>query len=195
MNLPHDPLVAEKIYNVLYCSHATALMTDDELARIIKTSGIYNLKRGVTGLLVYGGDIGLAVARRSKARGRIADDDPGHRCTARNHRAPAGARWPEGTAYPAWAMQNVAAGDLREIPPNCQSRAHHEGHARIIGPFIKLLETDQLAMPKPPPIGSIKPVAGWRAPCKRMFVTAHHAFDWINVVIFSRDRQSGRSDA
>lgn len=150
MNLPQDSLAAENIYNVLYCSHATALMTDDELARINKTSGINNPKRGVTGLLVYGSGMFMQWL-----------DGPRHAveslmtilATDARHETIVRLQVLDGLKerlYPAWAMQNVAPGDIQEILLDCQSRARHEGHGRIIGLMIELLETDQLAMLKLP---------------------------------------------
>ena len=47
--------------------------------------------------------------------------------------------------YPAWAMQNVAHTEIREILIDCLSRARSERHAQMISLMVGLLHTDQLA--------------------------------------------------
>lgn len=43
------------LYSLLYCSHATPEMTDDELPRIVGSAWRHNPAQGITGLLVFGG--------------------------------------------------------------------------------------------------------------------------------------------
>ena len=141
----HEDRPGEVFYNVLYCSHATGLMTQDELAKIVETSQRNNPLRGVTGLLVYGGGMFLQWLEGPRpaveALMETLSTDPRHETIVRlqvleglNERL-----------YPRWIMQDVAPEEIREIMVDCLSRARSERHAEMISLMIELLETDQLA--------------------------------------------------
>jgi Sensors of blue-light using FAD len=145
MNSKHEDPPGEVFYNLLYCSHATDLIADDELQQIVKTSQRNNSGKGITGLLVYGGGMFLqwlegprpAVEALMTALGT----DPRHETIVRLQVL-------EGLKerlYPSWAMQNVAPKEIREIMIDCLSRARSERHAEMISLMIELLKTDQLA--------------------------------------------------
>ena len=141
----HEDLPGEVFYNVLYCSHATDLMTQDELGKIVKTSQRNNPSWGVTGLLVYGGGMFLQWLEgpRPAVEALMAtlSTDPRHETIVRLQVL-------EGLKerlYPSWIMQNVAPQEIREIMIDCLSRARNERHAEMISLMIELLETDQLA--------------------------------------------------
>ena len=141
----HEDRPGEVFYNVLYCSHATGLMTQDELRKIVETSQRNNPLRGVTGLLVYGGGMFLQWLEGPRpsveALMETLSTDPRHETIVRlqvleglNERL-----------YPRWIMQDVAPEEIREIMVDCLSRARSERHAEMISLMIELLETDQLA--------------------------------------------------
>ena len=145
MELSQAPLAPEDIFNVLYCSHATALMNDGELARIVKTSAANNPARGVTGLLVYGGGMFLQWLEgpRQAVESLMSTlaADPRHETIVRLQILDG----LKERLYPTWAMRSVAPGEIHEILLDCLSRARSERHAQMISLMIELLQTDQLA--------------------------------------------------
>ena len=145
MNSKHEDRPSEVFYNVLYCSHATGLMTGEKLLQIVETSQQNNSRGGITGLLVYGGGMFLQWLEGSRpaveALMATLSTDPRHETIVRLqvldglHKR----------LYPNWVMQSVAPKDIRDIMLDCLSRAHGNRHAEMISLMIKLLETDQLA--------------------------------------------------
>lgn len=145
MNLAHKDLRGDVFYNVLYCSHATDVMTENELARIVSTSQRNNPGRGITGLMVYGGGMFLQWLEGPRpaveALMSMLSTDARHETIVRLQVL-------EGLKerlYPSWVMQNVAPEEIREIMIDCLSRARNARHAEMISLMIELLETDQLA--------------------------------------------------
>lgn len=145
MNSKHEDRPSEVFYNVLYCSHATELMTGEKLLQIVETSQQNNSRGGITGLLVYGGGMFLQWLEgpRPAVEALMAtlSTDPRHEIIVRLQVL-------DGLherLYPSWVMQSVAPADIRDIMLDCLSRAHGNQHAEMISLMIKLLETDQLA--------------------------------------------------
>jgi hypothetical protein len=155
MNLASTPAASPAIHNVLYCSHATSVMTNEELARIVRTSQQNNPRRGITGLLVYGGGMFLqwleGPREAVEALMSTLSTDPRHETIVRLQVLDG----LKERLYPKWAMQNVAPREIREILIDCLSRARTEGHAHVISLMIELLETDQLAPLKPQALTSL----------------------------------------
>ncbi len=145
MNLTDDPLAIDDICNVLYCSHATALMNDAELARIVKSSAANNPARKVTGLLVYGGGMFLQWLEgpREAVESLMTTlaNDPRHETIVRLQELDG----LKERLYPKWAMQDVAPAEIREILVDCHSRARSPQHAKVIKLMAELLDTEQLA--------------------------------------------------
>jgi Sensors of blue-light using FAD len=144
MSLTHEP-VAESICNVLYCSHATALMNDAELERIFNTSAAKNPARELTGLLVFAGGMFLQWLEGPREAVELLmttlANDPRHETIVRLQEL-------DGLherLYPHWAMQKVEPADIREILSDCYSRPRSPQHAELIRLTIQLLDTDQLA--------------------------------------------------
>lgn len=155
MNHASAPIASPSIHNVLYCSHATSVMTDEALARIVWTSQQNNPRKGVTGLLVYGGGMFLqwleGPREEVEALMTTLSTDPRHETIVRLQVLDG----LKERLYPKWAMQSVAPLEIREILIDCLSRARTEGHAHVISLMIELLETDQLASLKPQGLKSL----------------------------------------
>ena len=145
MNSKHEDRPSEVFYNVLYCSHATELMTGEKLLQIVETSQQNNSRGGITGLLVYGGGMFLQWLEgpRPAVEALMAtlSTDPRHETIVRLQVL----EDLKERLYPSWIMQNVAPQEIREIMIDCLSRARNERHAEMISLMIELLETDQLA--------------------------------------------------
>jgi hypothetical protein len=145
MNTTQDPRTTGNLCNFLYCSHATALMSDRELTRILEKSKINNASQGITGLLVYGGGMFLQWLEgpRDKVEalmGRL-ELDPRHETIVRLQVLDG----LKERLYPTWAMRSVSPADIHEILIDCLSRARSDSHAQLISLMIELLHTDQLA--------------------------------------------------
>ena len=145
MNSKHEDLPGEVFYNILYCSHASESMTGDELLKIVETSQRNNPRRGITGLLVYGGGMFLQWLEgpRPAVETLMAtlSTDPRHETIVRLQVLDG----LKERLYPSWVMQSVAPKEIREIMIDCLSRASNDRHAEMISLMIQLLETDQLA--------------------------------------------------
>ena len=145
MNSKHEDLPGEVFYNVLYCSHATELMTGEKLLQIVETSQQNNPRRGITGLLVYGGGMFLQWLEgpRPAVEALMAtlSTDARHETIVRLQVLDG----LKERLYPSWVMRSVAPKEIREIMIDCLSRARSERHAEMISLMIELLETDQLA--------------------------------------------------
>ncbi len=145
MNSKHEDQPGEVFYNLLYCSHATDLVTDGELLRMVDTWQRNNRRRDITGLLVYGGGMFLqwleGPRQAVEALMAVIRNDPRHETIVRLQVLDG----LKERLYPSWSMQNVAPKDIREIMIDCLSRASSDGHAEMISLMIELLETDQLA--------------------------------------------------
>ena len=145
MNSKHEDRPSEVFYNVLYCSHATELMTGEKLLQIVETSQQNNSRGGITGLLVYGGGMFLQWLEgpRPAVEALMAtlSTDPRHETIVRLQVLDG----LKERLYPSWVMRSVAPKEIREIMIDCLSRARSERHAEMISLMIELLETDQLA--------------------------------------------------
>ena len=145
MNSKHEDLPGDVFYNILYCGHATDLMTVEELLQIVETSQQNNPRRGITGLLVYGGGMFLQWLEgpRPAVEALMATLS-----TDLRHETIVRLQVLDGLKerlYPSWVMRSVAPKEIREIMIDCLSRARSERHAEMISLMIELLETDQLA--------------------------------------------------
>ena len=131
------------IYNILYCSHATALMGEAELEKIVKSSQLNNPARGVTGLLAFGGGMFLQWLEGPRdeveALMTVLKSDPRHETIVRLQVLSDLSE----RLYPRWAMQFAEPNEIREILIDCQRRAKDKRQATLIDLMMKLLATDQ----------------------------------------------------
>lgn len=145
MNATHHLRETEDFRNVLYCSHATSKMTDDELGRILTTAQLTNADQAITGLLVYGGGMFLqwleGPATQVEALMDKLSHDPRHEAIVRLQTLDG----LKERLYPTWAMRSVAPCEIREILIDCLSRARSERHAQMISLLVELLHTEQLS--------------------------------------------------
>jgi Sensors of blue-light using FAD len=145
MTAEYAPPPLEKLYNVVYCSHATALMSDRELQNIIATSQANNAKNGITGLLVFGGGMFLQSLEGPRAAVeklmRELYCDPRHDGVIRLQSL----EDLRERLYPAWSMQHVAPAEIREILLDSLSRSRNPRQAQAITLLIELLDSQTMA--------------------------------------------------
>ena len=145
MNATHNPQTTEDLRNILYCSHATAQMTEDELPLILETAQISNADQAITGLLVYGGGMFLQWLEgppdKVEALMEKLGQDPRHETLVRLQTLDG----LKERLYPTWAIRRAEPAEIHEILIDCLSRARSERHAQMISLMIELLHTDPLA--------------------------------------------------
>jgi hypothetical protein len=141
----YAPQTLEKLYNIVYCSCATDIMSDRELANIIKTSQHNNARSGITGLLVYGGGMFLQSLEGPREAietlMRELHCDPRHDGVIRLQSM----EDMRERLYPEWSMQHVDPGEIREILLDSLSRARSPRQAQAITLLIELLDSQKLA--------------------------------------------------
>lgn len=145
MSMANTSDVADNIYNVLYCSHATPLMNAVELEKIVKSSQLNNPEKGVTGLLAFGGGMFLQWLEGPRVEVEALmtrlKSDPRHEAIVRLQVL-------DGLTerlYPRWAMQYAEPREIREILVDCLSRAKDTRRAKQIEMMMQLLATEQLS--------------------------------------------------
>ncbi len=141
----YAPPPLEKLYNVVYCSRATDMMSERELQDIIATSQANNAKNGITGLLVFGGGMFLQSLEGPRAAVetlmRELYCDPRHDGVVRLQSL----EDLRERLYPEWNMQHVAPGEIREILIDSLSRSRNPRQAQAITLLIELLDSQTLA--------------------------------------------------
>lgn len=145
MNTTIDALPAADLCSLLYCSQATSLMTDDELARIIQTSQRNNHRNNITGLLVYGG--GMFMQWLEGPRPEL-EQLMRLLATDRRHETMVTLRTLDGLEqrlHPGWSMQNVAPQDIRRTLLDCMARATNYRQAGVIRLLVTLLDSAPLS--------------------------------------------------
>ena len=131
------------LYSLLYCSHATPEMTDDELPRIVGSAWRHNPAQGITGLLVFGGGMFLQWLEgpRSNVRALMQrlQHDRRHDCVMELH-AFTGVMH---RLYPSWSMQLVSPMDILAVLDQERRKSPHPRHAQAITMLMDLLQTEE----------------------------------------------------
>jgi hypothetical protein len=133
------------LYNVVYCSRATAGMDDAQLQRIVATARRSNARQGITGMLVFGSGIffqwlegprdnvlALMALLRTDARHEnivelSTDEDIGERL------------------FPDWDMELVTSDHIREVLDDALGSASSPTQARALERLLAHLDSDPLA--------------------------------------------------
>jgi hypothetical protein len=132
------------LYNVVYCSRATAGVGDAELQRIIATARRCNAQQGITGMLVFGSGIFfqwlegprdnvtalMALLRTDPRHENIvelsAEEDVGER------------------VFPDWDMELVSSDHIREVLEDALGSAGDANKARALERLLAHLDSDAL---------------------------------------------------
>jgi len=132
------------LHNIVYCSRAAPGVTDADVQAIIATARRYNPAHGVTGLLVYGGDIffqwlegpkesivGLMhKIRHDKRHNTVVELSVNEEVRER--------------MFPTWDMELVQPDDIREVLQDALRDAKAAVHAKALREVMQMVEEADL---------------------------------------------------
>ncbi len=133
------------LYNLVYCSRATAGMDDAQVLRIIATARRRNPELGITGMLVFGSGIFFQWL-----------EGPRHNVAALMTRLRADSRHESivllseveevrERLFPDWDMELVTGGHIREVLVDAQGSASDPKNAQALGQLLAELDSGQLS--------------------------------------------------
>lgn len=133
------------LYNVVYCSRATAEVDDAAVARILETARQRNPVHGITGLLVFGG--GIFFQWLEGPRDNVTQlmtnlrADPRHRdVVALTESEEARER-----LFPDWDMEFVTTDDIRDVLIDAMSTTDDVKHAEALKLLLVHLDSGELS--------------------------------------------------
>ena len=133
------------LYNVVYCSRATAGVDDAAVERIIATSRRHNPARGITGLLVFGS--GIFFQWLEGPRDNVTElmatlkTDPRHE----NVVSLSTTEEVRERLFPDWDMELVTATDIRDVLLDALNDAKDANHAEALRMLLEQLDSGQLS--------------------------------------------------
>jgi Sensors of blue-light using FAD len=133
------------LYNVVYCSRATAGVDDAEVQRIIASARRWNPVHGVTGMLVFGSGIFfqwlegprdnvtslMALLRTDRRHENIIELSEVEEVRER--------------LFPDWDMELVTGDHIREVLIDAQGSASDPKNAQALGQLLAELDSGQLS--------------------------------------------------
>ncbi len=142
---PGFSLALPALYNVVYCSRATAGVDDAEVERIIATARRCNPEHGITGMLVFGSGIFFQWL-----------EGPRHSVTAlmsllrtdRRHEniiLLSEVEEVRERLFPDWDMELVNGDHIREVLLDAQDSASDPKNAQALGRLLAELDSGQLS--------------------------------------------------
>lgn len=141
MTRPAPPM----LYNVVYCSRATAEVDTAAVQRIIETSRHHNPARGITGLLVYGS--GIFFQWLEGPRESVLALMALLKTDARHHTVVPLASGEEvrERLFPDWDMELVGDDDIRDVLVDALDNAQDPANAQILRDMLAELESGKLS--------------------------------------------------
>lgn len=133
------------LYNMVYCSRATAGVDDAAVARIIESARRFNPAQGITGLLVFGSGIFFQWLEgpRDNVTQLMAtlETDPRHDnivliSTTEEVRE---------RLFPDWDMELVTGADIRDVLQDALDEAKDENNATALRQLLEQLDSGQLS--------------------------------------------------
>jgi Sensors of blue-light using FAD len=153
MSAPHHPLGDEPgfglalpaLYNVVYCSRATAGVDDAEVERIIATARRCNAEHGITGMLVFGS--GIFFQWLEGPRGNVTSLMALLRSDRRHENIILLSEVEEvrERLFPDWDMELVTGDHIREVLQDAQDNASDPKNAQALGRLLAELDSGQLS--------------------------------------------------
>jgi len=153
MNVTHaspgdEPLSGHALpllYNLVYCSRATAGVDDAAVARIIASARRHNPVYGITGLLVFGSGIFFQWLEgpRDNVRQLMArlEKDPRHE----NVVTLSEGEEVRERLFPNWDMELVTAVDVRDVLLDALSTATDARNEQALNGLLEELDSGQLS--------------------------------------------------
>ena len=143
-----EPLASHSfplLYNLVYCSRATAGVDDAAVNRILESAKLFNPAHGITGLLVFGSGIffqWIEGPRDNVARlMAMINGDPRHE----NIVLLSEFEEVRERLFSDWDMELVAAADIRDVLVDARSEAEDEKNAAVLTLLIEQLDSGQLS--------------------------------------------------
>ena len=132
------------LYNLVYCSRATAGVDDAAVARILESAKRFNPVHGITGLLVFGSGIffqWIEGPRENVSRlMTMIGSDPRHdSIVLLNELEEVRER-----LFPDWDMELVTATDIRDVLVDARNDAEDAQNAAALTLLIEQLDSGQL---------------------------------------------------
>jgi hypothetical protein len=133
------------LYNLVYCSRATAGVDDAEVARILKVARQFNPAHGITGLLVFGG--GIFFQWLEGPRDAVMQlmvnlrNDPRHGGIVMLSEI----EEVRERLFPDWDMELVTADDIRDVLLDAKGEAQDPKNAEALAELLEQLDSDQLS--------------------------------------------------
>jgi hypothetical protein len=133
--VPDDPALP-LLYQVVYCSRAAEDVDEAAVAGIVASSRRHNPERAITGLLVYGSGVFFQWIEGPRAQiaqlMSILRDDPRH------HDIVTLSETEElrERLFPAWDMEQVDAGDIRDVLEDALASASDPGNISALNRIL-----------------------------------------------------------
>jgi hypothetical protein len=151
---PNHPLQSDEahpgfgfplLYNVVYCSRATALANDEEVDRIIQTARKWNPEQGITGYLVFGS--GIFFQWLEGPRDNVCQLMANLRKDARHDSIVELSEIEEvrERLFPDWDMELVTGADIRDVLQDAMDSAKDANNARALALLLTQLDSGQLS--------------------------------------------------
>jgi hypothetical protein len=133
------------LYNLVYCSRATAGVDDAAVARIIETSHRRNPERGITGLLVFGS--GIFFQWLEGPRDTITELMAILKTDTRHDNVVVISEAEEvrERLFPNWDMELVTTDDIRDVLGDALDTAKDPKNAQVLRDLMAQLDSGQLA--------------------------------------------------
>jgi hypothetical protein len=132
------------LYNVVYCSRATAGVDDVEVQRIVATARLWNPEHGVTGMLVFGSGIFFQWLEgpRDNVRALMARlrTDPRHDHIVELSEV----EEVRERLFPDWDMELVTAEHIRDVLQDALDSATDAHHSRALASLLAQLDSGEL---------------------------------------------------
>ena len=133
------------LYNVVYCSRATAGVDDATVDSIIATSRRWNPARGITGLLVFGS--GIFFQWLEGPRDNVVELMAMLKTDARHENIVPLSTTEEvrERLFPDWDMELVTATDIRDVLLDALAEAKDAQNAEALRLLLEQLDSGQLS--------------------------------------------------
>lgn len=133
------------LYNLVYCSRATAGVDDAAVERIIAASRRHNPARGITGLLVFGS--GIFFQWLEGPRDNVMELMATLKTDLRHENVVSLSTTEEvrERLFPDWDMELVTATDIRDVLLDALNDASDAKHAEALGMLLEQLDSGQLS--------------------------------------------------
>jgi hypothetical protein len=142
---PLSGLQLPLLYNVVYCSRASAAVDEAAVEDILHTARRFNPLHGITGMLVFGSGIFFQWLEGPRPAVRQLMEnlrrDPRHSAVVEL----SAEEEVRERLFPAWDMERVGADDIRDVLSDALDAAQSPQHAKVLRGLLDELEAGRLA--------------------------------------------------